>query len=219
LIRTKQAANGGTMTAQPIEDPTRSQFEAYGAAYDHFNRELFGGELPRCMLNFSRWSRRVVGFFAPGRWERPGERTHEISLNPESLYRPVEDTMSTLVHEMCHLWQQEFGRPSRTGYHNAEWAAKMEAVGLKPSHTGRPGGQRTGQQMTHYVIDGGPFQGAFASMPREYLLPWQSGGVRTARCYDKAKARYLCPDCGARVWGKPGLSISCGVCRVYFLPY
>lgn len=127
--------------------------------------------------------------------------------------------MSTLVHEMCHLWQQEFGRPSRSGYHNEEWADKMAAVGLMPSRTGKPGGRRTGQQMTHYVIEGGPFQGALLAMPREYLLPWESGGTQAVRNQAKTKARYLCPNCGTRVWGKSGLSIACGICQVFFLPY
>ncbi len=58
--------------------------------------------------------------------------------------------------------------------------------------------------MTHYVIKGGPFQRAFLAMPREYLLPWQSGGVQAARVQAKAEARYLCPGCGARL-GEAGL--------------
>jgi hypothetical protein len=89
----------------PDHDPTRSQFNAYRAAFDYFNGELFGGELPRCILNFSRKSKRNLGFFAPLRWEREDGRTHEISLNPDVLKRPIADTMGTLVHEMAHLWR------------------------------------------------------------------------------------------------------------------
>lgn len=150
----------------------------------------------------------------------PGRCTHEISLNPDLLFRPIVDVMSTLVHEITHLWQEEFGQPSRGGYHNAEWAQKMEAIGLMPSHTGKPGGRRTGQQMSHYVIEGGPFEVAFQAMPSEYLLPWQSGIIAASRQSDRNKATYLCPGgCGTRVWGRPHLSIACGVCQVFFLPY
>jgi hypothetical protein len=28
----------------------------------------------------------------------------------------------------------------------------MESIGLVPSNTGLPGGKRTGQQMTHYIM-------------------------------------------------------------------
>jgi hypothetical protein len=31
-------------------------------------------------------------------------------------------SLSTLVHEMAHLQQNHFGKSSRTGYHNKEWA-------------------------------------------------------------------------------------------------
>jgi SprT-like family len=131
-----------------IPDPTGDQLRAYRAAFDYFNERLFDGELSRCLLNFSRKSKRTRGFFAPNRWERGDGRTHEISLNPDFLKREPRSVMSTLVHEMIHLWQEEFGTPSRTGYHIREWAGKMESLGLMPSHTGLPGGKRTGQTVS-----------------------------------------------------------------------
>jgi hypothetical protein len=39
--------------------------------------------------------------------------------------------------------------------------AWMERIGLMPSATGAPGGRRTGQRMTHYIIRGGLFDRAF----------------------------------------------------------
>ncbi len=61
---------------------------------------------------------------------------------------------------MCHLWQHHFGTPSRTGYHNKEWAAKMREVGLIPSDTGKPGGKDTGQKVSDYLEEGGRFERA-----------------------------------------------------------
>jgi len=37
---------------------------------------------------------------------------------------------------MVHQWQQHHGKPGRRGYHNKQWAAKMNSVGLVPTHTG-----------------------------------------------------------------------------------
>jgi hypothetical protein len=199
-------------------DPTRDQWEAYTKAFDWFNAALFGDQLPHCILNHSRHAR-SMGFFAPLRWECEDGRTHEISLNPDVLKRPAEDTMGTLVHEMVHLWQQEFGKPSRRGYHNREWADRMESVGLMPSDTGQPGGKRTGQRVSHYIIADGPFDIAFRAMPREYLLPWLSGAPVKASGpdrKDKNKIKYTCPGCAANVWGKPELSIICGACGEAF---
>lgn len=68
LYRTEQPRSEMMiMTDHPNMDPTGSQFGAYSAAYDYFNDSLFGDGLPRCMLNFSRKSHRVLGFFAPER--------------------------------------------------------------------------------------------------------------------------------------------------------
>ena len=55
------------------------------------------------------------------------ETTDEIALNPATFHdRTAEEILSTLVHEMVHLWQHHFGTPSRASYHNREWAAKMK---------------------------------------------------------------------------------------------
>lgn len=33
----------------------------------------------------------------------------------------------------------------------------MQEIGLPASHTGKPGGRQTGDQMDHYLLDGAPF--------------------------------------------------------------
>lgn len=213
-----------TATAAPGIKPTLGQFGAYEAAFDFFNEELFGGALPPCMLNFSR-AANSAGFFAPNRWRRGEKRTHEISLNPDVLDMKLIEVMQTLVHEMCHLWQQEFGKPPRRCYHNKEWSAMMQAIGLMPSSTGKPGGARTGQHMQDYVIAGGRFHAAFMQMPDVCLLPWLSGkaGIAGDEKEDQEekekkrnKVKYTCPDCATNVWGKPGLMICCVGCEHSF---
>lgn len=132
------------------------------------------------------------------------------------------------------MWQWEFGNPSRNGYHNKEWAAKMEEVGLMPSETGEPGGKKTGQRMTHYVIPEGNYEKAFQKMPETYTLPFtslegdimrslltgisgidrKSTSVKKAKLRPKSrsKTKYSCPNCEINVWGKPNLNIRCGDC-------
>lgn len=58
---------------------------------------------------------------------------------------------------MAHAWQFHFGKPGRRGYHNKEWANKMESIGLMPSSTGSPGGAKTGDKMADYPIADGLF--------------------------------------------------------------
>jgi hypothetical protein len=138
----------------------------------------------------------------------------EISLNPAYLkMRTPRETMATLVHEMCHLWQQVYGKPSRGGYHNAEWADAMDRVGLTPSTTAAPGGARTGQKVSHYIAIGGAFERAFEALPEGARLPFVCDETPRAKAAAKraSKSPYVC-GCGCKVWGKPGLRLTCDTC-------
>ncbi len=212
--------------------PTQEQFKAYEAMYRHFNRILFGARLPPVILNFSRHSG-TYGFFAPERWGRVrgrGKRvTHEISINPSHLaLRDPRDTAATLLHEMCHLWQQDFGDPPRRGYHDREWAAKMREVGLIPidPHTGQE--RNSAHALAHRIDPEGRFAQVFRKMPREYLLPWKCGEVSRVNggrgrggaggegSKSRNKVKYSCSGCGANAWGKPDLDLVCGRCSLRF---
>lgn len=194
--------------------PTLDQFTAFQFAYDYFNERLFGGRLKPCLLNFRGRSKRNFGLFWANKWANPGGSTHEISLNPELLGRPAREVFGTLVHEMCHQWQQDFGKPSPGGYHNAQWVTQMESVGLIPSSTGKPGGKKTGVQMTHFVAKGGKFSQLLKEMPANVSLPWTSSSIaELSKVKPRQKnARYECRECKVMVTGKPGLSIICGLC-------
>ena len=220
-------------------EPTTLQWNAYQQIFNYFNRELFSDQLPNVVLNFSRM-KRTHGFFAPRRWKGNKEdiRAHEISLNPQGIARGPKEVLTTLVHEMVHLWQEEFGKPSRSGYHNKQWADKMEQVGLIPTDTGFIGGKRTGQHMTHCIKKGGRYEKAFEAMPGDYLLPFTAVEYQASRIQPpvegkedpagpgtggegeeeppkspKQKIKYTCPACNINVWGKPALNINCNDCN------
>lgn len=214
---TKGGKRAAVVGAPKVATPTAAQFAAFQALYDYFNAALFGGMLRPVLLNFSRHAN-SYGFFAPDRWDDGAASvTHEISLNPSHLKdRDARAVVSTLVHEMAHCWQQEYGQPSRRGYHNEQWAAKMDSIGLVPSSTAAPGGDRTGYRVSHYIEEGGPFARAFESMPEGLLLPWlcwePTGAGKKAKPRP-SKVKYTCPTCAANAWGKPALALVCGECR------
>jgi hypothetical protein len=206
--------------------PTVAQFKSYQHLFDYFNEKLFGGKLPQVVLNFSRGGslKNAIGFFAPHRWGARSEvtnntnwkdvRMHEISLNPIYLTREPELTLSTLVHEMCHLQRQVTGKPPRPAYHDKKWAQMMLEVGLKPISISRPG-TMLGQKVTHEIERPGEFYRAFTQMPSEYLLPF-SHIVDPQKAHKKkviGKAKYECTQCQMKVWGKMGLSVTCDDCQ------
>ena len=198
-----------------MKNPTEEAYAELRRAYDFFNAELFAARLPACLITYHR-NRRTYGCFCGDRWDGSGERlADEIALNPQHFTaRGTPDVLSTLVHEMVHLEQHHFGKPSRTGYHNKEWAEWMDRVGLVPSHTGQPGGKRVGQQMTHYIDAGGVFEKACERLlGKGFQISWvdraddePDGKPRTTR------AKYTRKGCGLNVWAKPDAAIRCGDC-------
>ncbi len=155
--------------------PTDEFYSLLSQAFDHFNKSLFTNTLPRCLLTVQRETN-TLGYFSPDRWgNRKGQKAHEIAINPAYFAsHSLIEVLQTLVHEQCHLWQQVFGtRKSRHGYHNREWAFKMEGIGLMPSQTGLPGAKKTGQQMSDYPIAGGPFLKACQELIESgYQISW-----------------------------------------------
>lgn len=155
--------------------PSDELYQSLETAYIYFNSELFNGELPDVIFTVQR-QKGVMGYFAPERWgEKGGRRCHEIAINPSYLARSrLFEIMQTLVHEMAHCWQYSFGKPGRRYYHNRQWAYKMIDIGLMPSSTGAPGGNITGQVMSDYIVEGGPFHRACLSLLGEqgFELKW-----------------------------------------------
>ncbi len=201
------------------ESPNR-QYITLSAAFDFFNHVLFQGKLPPAFITLQRHAG-ARGYYSAERFQgrhEPGRQTDEIALNPAAFAdRTDAQILSTLVHEMVHHWQKHFGHPGRGRYHNHEWAANMEAVGLVPSDTGEPGGKRVGPSVTHYIAAGGRFEAACGELLRGGVrLEWQSReneAEATAVAKARTKTKYSCPDCGINVWGKNGLHVLCGDCE------
>jgi predicted SprT family Zn-dependent metalloprotease len=198
-------------------NPTRSTYDGLTEAYDFFNERLFNGRLPRCLITMQR-QKKAYGYFAGGRFgtKDGAEVTDEIALNPTHFReRTTAESLSTLVHEMTHLEQHHFGKPSRSGYHNKEWAGLMHAVGLIPSDTGQPGGKETGQRVSHYIAAGGPFALACAALEAQgfavrYVEMWSDPEAKKKKAASKTK--YTCGTCGANAWAKPAANLLCGEC-------
>lgn len=228
------------MSAQPViharpqaefiatdEQLSGRQYSVLQRAFDFFNVRLFTGELPQVLLTLHR-HKNSLGYFSPERFTLRDVRDaedaliHEIALNPDCFVDdiPTERTLSTLAHEMAHLWQEEFGtKKPRKCYHNKEWADKMEEVGLMPSTTGQKGGKRTGQKCSHYIIPGGPFAIACARFLEEVgnailvnavpKLTLAASGTK-----EKKKACFECNVCKQKAWAKPTANLVCGGCKI-----
>lgn len=199
-------------------NPTNDTYKTLNLAYEFFNKELFDGKLPGCLITMQRKGK-ALGYFCAEQFETRKEEkfsVHEISLNPSHFKdRTDEQIISTLVHEMAHLWQQEFGNPPRRGYHDKEWGEKMRDIGLIPSNTGAEGGKPVGQSMSHYIEEGGRYERLISVFLASHQLEYQDRPAADAlKAKKKNKVKYVCPECEMKAWGKPGISLICGDCEV-----
>ncbi|SHJ87315.1 SprT-like family protein [Arenibacter nanhaiticus] len=223
------------------ENPSSKFYGLFQFIFDYYNRALFQGQIKDCLIVITR-RKNVMGHYSYRRWYHMEEReTDELALNPSMFVRfPLIEICQTMVHEMCHGWQYHYGTPSRPGYHNSEWAQKMQSLGLMPSHNGEVGGKTTGQRMNDYPIKEGRFLAAteklmndriFAGLYLEVNPEILSQITQDRPLYEQVKDLVLVQEearprnkkqkvkysCGcSNVWGKPGLSMSCNHCGKLF---
>lgn len=168
-----------------LSPPTDAAYQALAKLYSYFNGSLFAGVLPSCILTFQRQAK-TMGYASKGRWVNGrNEEIDELAINPEYLFgSQLEELCQTMIHEQCHVWQYHFGTPSRRSYHDREWASKMESLGLIPSSTGFPGGNKTGQKMDDYLLAGGHAHLAIESLKTSgFDLPWIDRYPTRSRIY------------------------------------
>ncbi|MBL4761197.1 MAG: SprT-like domain-containing protein [Gammaproteobacteria bacterium] len=201
-------------------EPTKEVYSELLQAYTFFNKELFENCLPECLITLQR-QKRTYGYFAPSRFtSKSGDEADEIALNPTYFAtRNVPEVLSTLVHEMCHLWQRHFGMPGRGRYHNREWAEKMKSIGLCPSHTGEIGGKETGDQLTHYIVENGLFVRVYEKLISSgYAISWvdkaQPIKEKTISPKSGKRTKFSCPKCKTNIWGMASVRVICGKCLV-----
>ena len=222
------------MRDEPALTPTETAMNELQTAYDFYNRELFGGELPPCLITLQRKEVRVLGYYSPERFAtNDGKRvTDEIAMNPQHFRKKVPtEILQTLVHEMCHLWHircsPKSTHPKKFAYHNEHWAAKMKKVGLQPYNKH---GKETGYQMGDRPIPGGPFDIATMKLidtgfsitwyevteakPSLVVAPPGTKPGTPIKTPAGARRKFSCSGCDQVCWAKGTAVIDCGLCKV-----
>lgn len=194
-------------------DATAGDYETMTDLFRRLNDTLWSGTLPPVIFTLQR-KKGAHGYFSPRRFsdKKTGKcAVHEIALNPDTMNRSDREVASTLLHEMCHHWQECLGKPSRGGYHNAQWADEMERVGLEPVSDK---GTRTGPRVSHTIMDGGAFDTFWKGVEAEGVcFKWFSAPVMPKEKKASSKIKYSCPHCGLNAWAKPNCRIECADCN------
>lgn len=159
-----------------------------------------------------------------------------LAINPDYLNRKLKDTLATICHEICHVYENAFIHIPRGGYHDKQWASLMAECGLEPKYL-----NTSKTAVNHKIIKGGVFEDFVKAFTEKYgedffnIVSYSSEVQRKTRKelgiegddedelkpdnadkpikkYNRNKIKYVCHGCQMKVWGKSGLSIHCNDC-------
>jgi hypothetical protein len=106
---------------------------------DRFNENFFDNILQTPAISFERRRANNLGHYVLKR-NAFGFKWN-ININSRHVERPFAETLGTLLHEMIHQWQQEFGAKKiiwpRNNYHNVEFRVKSALLGIPSDNYGR----------------------------------------------------------------------------------
>lgn len=157
-------------------------------------------------------------------WQRKESKAYELNIAAEVLNFPIEETIDTMLHEMCHLFcmQNKIKDTCNNGkYHNKRFKKVAEDHGLTCVPCGQYGwNTKPGDNLVEYALEKGWSE---IQMGRNSLPPAmrtgntgtnqpgdngdQSGGKRPS-----STRKYVCPHCGQSVRATKRVNIICGNC-------
>ena len=105
--------------------------------YDNLNRDYYEDKLPEVVITIQSSPKgKAYGWYAKDRWgvETDKEKAFdEINISAEYLSRPIENIISTMQHEMVHLYcaMNDIKDTSNNNvYHNKKFKEEAEQRGL-----------------------------------------------------------------------------------------
>lgn len=105
--------------------------------FRELNKHYFAGKLPEPIISLKKTPSAYGHITCSKVWQAGGENKYEINISSATLDRPIEETASTLLHEIVHEYCMETGikDTSNNGvYHNRRFKEQAEAHGLTVDH-------------------------------------------------------------------------------------
>ena len=181
--------------------------------YDFFNEKLFGGELIKPVITISPDEKnKAYGWITRDKlWKESenDEGMYEINISAQFLNRPISETASTLIHEMCHQFARvnDFKDTARSGsFHNKLFRQIAEDHGLNVEYVHGRGWTAT--RLSEATI----------SLLQEFIvenpqtLVYRKMPFKVKRIRDVSIRKYVCPDCETCIRATKAVNVICGDC-------
>ena len=190
--------------------------------YSNLNTDFFSAELPTPIITVQSKPGTYGHSSVAKVWRRQEDSTYELNIAAEVLNYPIEGTIDTMLHEMCHLFCRENGikEVSRGGkYHNGRFKTVAEAHGLTCYQCGPYGwNTKPGDNLVEYALSKGWNE---IKIGRSTLPPMirlgaggtaQAGGQPQGGKRPSSTRKLACPVCGQSVRATRKVNILCGDC-------
>ncbi len=188
------------------------------------NTDWFNGELEEPIITIQSTPRAYGHVTVAKTWKRKDDWRHELNMGAETIDRPIEEVVATMMHEMVHLYNIAHGIQdcSRGGaYHNKKFKDEAERRGLVISHHEVYGWTITepSMELIEYIINKGweeinISRGlGWTPPPSTGKKAGDGGTAGTATGPKKSSTRKLqCPCCGNSVRATKAVRIMCMDC-------
>lgn len=186
------------------------------------NEDKFGGELETPIITIQS-TPRAYGHITCGKvWKNAHEEggQYELNIGAGTLNRPIENVVSTMLHEMVHLYNlmHDIQDCSRSGtYHNKRFKAKAEEVGLVIEYDSRIGWSITSPSggLLEYIIEQG-WEDILINRAEHIRISVggtadKSGEPDSSRKPSSTR-KYQCPKCGISCRATKDIRILCVDC-------
>lgn len=191
--------------------------------YRQLNIDKFNGELEEPIITIMS-TPRAYGHVTCGKvWKAKDSRRYELNIGAGTLDRPIENVVSTLLHEMVHIYhmQNDIQDTSRGNvYHNRKFKEKAESVGLVIEHHKTHGYTLTSpsDELILYIAERG-WEDILINRSEPLRINVGTGAASGTNPDDMPKVKkpsstrkYQCPNCGMSVRATKVVNIICGDC-------
>lgn len=190
--------------------------------FRQLNQDKFNGELETPIITIQS-TPRAYGHVTCGKvWKRKESNAYELNIGAGTLDRPIENVVSTLLHEMVHIYNlmnniQDCSRGNT--YHNKKFKEKAESVGLHIDYDSRIGWSITSptEELIDYIIEH-DWTDIMINRMENSRLPISGVGGKSGNDDDKPTKRpsstrkYICPCCNMSVRATKTVRIKCIDC-------
>jgi len=195
--------------------------------YRQLNKDKFNNELEEPIITIMSTPKAYGHVTCSKVWKSGSDYCYELNIGAGTLDRPIESVVSTLLHEMVHIYNlmnniQDCSRGNT--YHNKKFKDKAESVGLLINHHDTYGWTITepSDELILYIADMG--WNDIMMNRTEYTrisigTASGSNGIQvtgtpaapTARKPSSTR-KYICPKCKQSIRATKTVNIICGDC-------